>query len=250
MHSVYLFLLLIMFFVLIIYRSKDIKAVRVFGFELTQLLVCIFFTIVIIGEFIVPIPQYHIKNKLGEERNLNEVLEEETLRAGIEFDEGSFKVLDSRGMNFNHLFLCSYEIDGEQEVRYYHFEKNIFGHMKLKDPLGDIDIITNRNNSDDHYRAYVRDGIFGEYMITVGYGDESEPINYGLNDYIISKTPPKGYFVWVELAQQPWKSNLIEFIILFLIINIISKFQKNKREPVKFYNKWRKWDKWYTIDVL
>lgn len=241
---------LTIFIVSIIYISRDIKAIRVFGFELIQLLFFLLITILIIGELIVPIPQYYAKNKFGEELNLNQVLEEDTLRAGIEFDEGSFRVLDSRGMHFNHLFLCSYEIDGVEEVRYYHYKKNIFGHMKLKDPLDNINIITNIKNSDDYYREYVSDSSFGGYLVTVGYGDESEPINYGLNKYVISKTPQKSYFMWVELARQPWKTDLVKLMFYFFITYTISKFNKNKRERVKFYSKWRKRDKWYTVDLL
>lgn len=247
---VYLVMSLIMFIVPIIYRAKDLKAIRVFGFELIQSLFILLILILIIGEIIIPLPQYYVKVKKGKEIYLNQVLEEDTLKAGIEFDEGSFKVLDSRGMHFSHLFLCSYEIDKIEEVRYYHYEKNIFGHMKLKDPLDEIDIITNRRNSDDHYRAYVRDGIFAEYMVTAGYGEESEPINYGLNKYVISITPQKSYFMWVELVRQPWKSDLVRYALSFLIIYIISKFQRNKREPIKFYHKWRKRDKWYNVEVL
>ena len=76
--------------------------------------------------------------------SVNEVLEEETFKAEIRFDKGSFKVIESCGMHFNHLFLCSYEIDGKEEVRFYHFEKNIFGNMKLKYPSSEADLITTK----------------------------------------------------------------------------------------------------------
>ena len=74
----------------ILYRVKDIKVIRVFGFEIIRFLLCFLIVLVIVGEIILPIPDYYVK---GKEINLNEILEEETFRAGIQFDEGTFKVL-------------------------------------------------------------------------------------------------------------------------------------------------------------
>ncbi|NLY43211.1 MAG: hypothetical protein GX066_04425 [Clostridiaceae bacterium] len=203
--------------------------------------------IFIIGEVFLPMPQYYIKHEGSKKLNLNEVLEEETLRAGIEFDEGSFKILDSYGMHFNHLFLCSYEIDGKEEACFFHFEKNIFGNMKPRYPLKEINIITGRNNQDDYYRSYVEDGIFAEYLVTVGLGvDSSTSINFESNKYRISKTPQEGYFMWVEMIREPWKSYLVMLILYAGIIFIISRYQNNKIEPVKFYSKWKKGDKIFT----
>lgn len=241
---VYIVIILLSITFSIIYKVKNIRAIRVFGFELLQLLFCLLILIFIIGEFVVPMPQYHIKKG----RSLNEVLEEETLKAGIEFDEGSLKILDSHGMHFNHLFLYSYEIGGREEVRFYHFKKNILGNMKPRSPLDDIHIITDRKHLDDHYRSYIEDGLFAGYLVTVGYGeDTSEPINYGLNQYRISRTPQEGYFMWVEMANEPWKSNLVKFALYAFISYIIFKLKKDKTEPIKFYRKRRKRDKWYTI---
>ena len=229
----------------ILYRIKDIKVIRVFGFEIMSFLLCFLVVLVIIGEIILPIPDYYVK---GKEINLNEVLEEETLRAGIQFDDGSFKVLESHGMHFNHLFLCSYEIDGEEEVRFYHFEKNLFGNMKLKYPLSENNLITDNSNWDDYYNAYVGDGIFTGYLVTVGLGDESsEPGNYGLGKYRITKTPQEGYFMWVEMTKEPWKIDIVEFFLLGVAILIAAMFGK-KREPVKFYENWRKRDRIFTYE--
>ena len=227
----------------IIYSAKDLKFIRVFGFEIIRFSFCFLVALVIIGEIIIPIPDYNVK---GKEINLNEVLEEETLGAGIQFDDGSFKVLESYGMNFNHLFLSSYEIDGEEEVRFYHYEKNLFGNMKLKYPLSDINIITDTSNRDDYYRAYIGDGIFSGYLLTVGLGDESsEPENYGLGKYRITRTPQEGYFMWVQMTTQPWKIDIGE-LGLFSVAILISAIFSKKREKVAFCEKWRKRDGVFT----
>ena len=132
---IYALILLLVLFIGIFYKVRDIKVIRVFGLELMSLMLCSLFVIMIIGEIFLPIPQYYIKHEGNKEINLNEVLMEETISAGIEFTEGTFKILDSYAMHFNHLFLCSYEIDGKEEVRFFFFLKNIFGNMKPKYPL-------------------------------------------------------------------------------------------------------------------
>lgn len=239
---IYEIILLLVFFVGIFYMVRDIKVIRVFGLELMSLMLCSLFVIMIIGEVFLPIPQYYIKHDGNREVNLNEVLIEETLRAGIEFTEGSFKILDSYGMHFNHLFLCSYVIDGKEEVRFIHLEKDIFGNMKPKYPLEEeFSIITGRDNRDAYYGSYVSDGIFAGYLVTVGYGDDSSnPINFELNQYTISKNPQKNYFMWVDMAREPWKLDLVKFGLYFGFIFIVSRFRNKKKEPVKIYSKWRK----------
>lgn len=233
---------LLVFLVGIFYWVKDIKVIRVFGIELMSLMLWSLFVIMIIGEVFLPIPQYYIKHDGNREINLNEVLMEETLRAGIEFTEGSFKILDSYGMHFNHLFLCSYEIDGKEEVRFIHLEKNIFGNMKPKYALkGKFNVITGRDNRDAYYGSYVSDGIFAEYLVTVGYGDDSSnPINFELDNYTISKNPQKSYFMWVDMAGEPWKLYLVRFGLSMGFIFIVERFKNKKKEPIKIYSKWRK----------
>lgn len=239
---IYALILLLVLFIGIFYKVRDIKVIRVFGLELMSLMLCSLFVIMIIGEIFLPIPQYYIKHDGNKEINLNEVLMEETISAGIEFTEGTFKILDSYAMHFNHLFLCSYEIDGKEEVRFYHLEKNIFGNMKPKYPLGKgFSIITGRDNRDAYYGSYVSDGIFAEYLVTVGYGDNSSnPINFKLNKYTISKNPQKSYFMWVDMAREPWKSDLVKFGLNIGLIFIVSGFLNKNKEPVKIYSKWRK----------
>lgn len=241
---IYISVLLLILILEVFYIVKKIKVIRVFGFELLSLLFGSLLVILIIGEIIIPIPKYYIKPGEYKETSLNEVLKEETLRAGIEFTDGSFKILDSYGMHFNHLFLCSYEIDGKEEIRFIQLEKNIFGNMKLKYPLEEkFNIITGRNSQDNYYGSVVSDGIFAEYLVTVGYGDDSAgPINFKVNNYTISKNPQKDYFLWVEMSREPWKSALVRLALYTGIILIVARFKNNKKEPIKLYSKWIKGD--------
>lgn len=116
--------------------------------------------------------------------------------------------------------------------------------MKPKYSLNKINIITGRTNQDNYYHSYVEDGIFGGYLVTVGLGDDSsESINFRLNKYRISKIPQEGYFMWVEMTREPWKSDLVKFVLYAGTIFVVSRFQSKKREPLKFYSKWKKGDK-------
>ncbi|MGN9163794.1 hypothetical protein ACTNDY_00720 [Tissierellaceae bacterium HCP3S3_D8] len=250
---IYISILLLILIFSIIYRLRDIKAIRVFGLELIGLLFSMFFLMAIVGEIFLPMPQYYIKhgrNKVIEGRDtveeitLNEILEEEILKSGIEFDDKSLKILDSHGMHFNHLFLCSYKIEGEEEVRIFHFKKNIFGNMKPKYPLNQAYIISKENNGYDFYHSYVKDGIFAGYLVTAGFGSSSSKlINYKLNKYVMEKIEPDGYFMWIEMVKEPWKSMLVKWILYAALIFIVNRFQNEKREPVRFYSRWRRGDR-------
>lgn len=217
--------------------------IRVFGFEVIGLLVYLLVLIFIIGEFIIPMPQYYIKHREAKEVTLNEIIEKEVLNSGIKFDDRSFKILDSHGMHFNHLFLCSYEIDGIEEVRFLHFEKNIFGNMKPKYPLNGDNKIPAKSSRDDFYHAYVKDGIFAGYLVVAGFDAPSSELIFGLSKYRIEAIHQKGYFMWVEMAKEPWKSELIKFFLYGALVYIISRWQNDKIQPIKFYIKWKKGDK-------
>lgn len=114
MKWIYLLILLSIILLPIIYKFKEIKVIRAFGCELFTILLCALVFTLIIGEVILPMPQYYIKHQgymstddsHKRKFSLNKILEEEALKSGIEFDAGSFKIIDSQGMHFNHLFLC------------------------------------------------------------------------------------------------------------------------------------------------
>lgn len=227
--------------------------IRVFGCELFRLLIIVIFLSMMIFAIILPMPQYYIKHQdymgaydyePGSRPSLNRILEEEAQKSGIRYDKGSFEILDSHGMSFNHLFLCSYRINGTQEVRIFHFEKNIFGNMKPKYPLSQSYIIPKSADEDDFYRAYVEDGIFGGYLLTAGYASETTVLkNYKLNHFRVDQVHPSNYFMWIELVHEPWKTELVKFILTFLFILVLGTFLNRYRKPVKFYSGWRKGDK-------
>lgn len=248
---IYIFIPLLILIFHVFCKVKDIKSIRVFGLELRILLFFLLVLLLIIGEVFLPMPQYYIKHKLSRNLNginrgltLNEIVEVEVLNSGIEFDDDSFRVLDSYGMHFNHLFLVSYEIDEKEEVRLLHFEKNIFGNMKPKYALDDgNNIISEKDNGDDSYNTYFEDGIFAGYLVAAGFGnDQSQEITIRLDKYRIARTPPKGYFMWIDMVKEPWKSLLVKILIYTTITFTVSRFQNNKIEPIKFYNQWEKGD--------
>lgn len=160
----------------ILCNIKGIKVVRVFGFELFVSLLMSLCLLVIIMQFILPIPQYYIKQQGKIDRNayiaeysLNKILEDEAHKAGIQLDKGTFKIIESYGLNFNHLFLCTYQVNGEEEARLFHFEKNIFGNMKPKYTLSEsTNLIKKSKDNNDYYSDYFEDGIFGGYLLTAG----------------------------------------------------------------------------------
>lgn len=247
MRGIYLIILLFILVLSIIYKINDIKSIKIFGFELSFILLSTLLLTFLLGEFILPIPQYYIKHQPSdtsmtkEENSLNNILEEEALKSGIDFDSGSFEINDSYGTHFNHLFLCSYEINGLEEVRLFHFEKNIFGNMKPKHSLNDAFIITKEDN--DFYQTYMEDSILGGYLVTAGFASESTILkNYQLNQFRMGQLHPTSYFLWVELVREPWKSELVKFMLLFLLLLFINR-NRDYRKPIKFYCKWRKGDR-------
>ena len=234
---IYGLIVLLIIVVLLYYRYKDIELVRVFGFDLIKLLFLSLLLILLLGEEVLPMPGYYIKAR--KETSLNQILEEETLKAGIEFEGESFKILDSYGMHFNHLFLASYELEGEEEVRFYHFKKNILGNMKPESFIEDYHIIKKSSEEDNYFNSYVPDGLFGGYLVTAGYGDEdSEPRSYGLGKYRITKTPEEGYFLWVEMAVD----NLLKILILSLIFILVLIYERKNKRTRSFYKKWNRDD--------
>jgi hypothetical protein len=250
---IYLLIFISLILLLLIYNFGKVKVIRVFGCELLGILLCILALTLLIGEILVPMPQYYIKHQGymsmdTSDRNkfsLNKILEKEALKSGIQFDPGSFRILDSHGMHFNHLFLCSYQVDGKEEVRVVQFEKNIFGNMRPKCPFNEAYIIPRDGNNDTFYRVYVRDGIFGGYLVTAGFASEDTVLeNYQLNNFRMEKIHPSpNYFMWVELVSEPWKFELIKVILLAIFIFISGKIVNQNREPIKFYSKWRIGDK-------
>jgi len=227
--------------------------VRVFGCSLLHILLCLLVLALLLGQIILPMPSYYIKHQdntrtdassMNAKFSLNKILEEEAEKSGIEFDKGSFKVIDSYDMNFNKLFLYSYQIEGKEQARIFQFEKNIFGNMRPKYSFKDAYITPEDGKNDSPYHVFVKDGIFGEYIIIAGYATEMTALeNYELSDFIVDALHPSNYFMVVELIRQPWKSQLVEIILLTILGSIIGMFRKKARRPIKFYCKWQKGDK-------
>lgn len=248
------FVLFILFLILLIIASIrkliGAKTIRFFGFELFRLLTVVLLISLLAAVFILPIPQYYIKGNgmlpSSDEAaafSLNKILEREAKKAGIEFDEGSFQILDSYGMNLHHLFLCSYRVDGGEDVRVFQFEKNIFGNMKPREPLNKSYILQKSSNVDDYYHDYISDGIFGGYLVTAGYAAKNTVLkNYQLNHFYIEQLHPSGYFLWVELADTPWKKYLIQLSLLMAIVLIrnLVMGQKGRTAHMNtaFYSRW------------
>lgn len=239
----------------ILFLTMEIQAVRVFGFELLRSLLLCFFIIIVTVEIILPIPQYDIKHQPffassepDSKFSLNRILENEAEESGIRFDPGSFKILDSQGMNFHHLFLCEYQINGKEEVRVFEFQKNFFGNMKPAYPLSEAYIIPKFGNSDDFYHDYIEDGIFGGYLVTAGYASENTALErHELNRFHMDQLHPSGYFMWIELVDEPWKSELWKFAFFLIAILLGNRFRRKNRLPQKFYTQWRAGDKIFQV---
>ncbi|OEF96173.1 hypothetical protein [Desulfuribacillus alkaliarsenatis] len=237
-------ILLIMLVITIIYHVKGIN-IRIFGFELIIIFICIAMLVIFIGGVILPMPSYYIKDQssISEEGKLsfNEILEKEIQKSGIEFDSGSFKIMDSYGMNFNHLFVGSYRVNEKEEARVFHFEKNVFGDMRPKYPFDEAPLIP----IDNSYRTTIRDGIFGIYMVSVGFNsEESVLIRYLSNGLRVNETHQNKYFISVDLVSQPWKYGIITLLII-VGSNIIQDFRG--RKPIQVYSKWQKGDDIFQV---
>lgn len=247
----WIYILFLMFLAFSILRIIGLRTIRIFGLELFRFLLIVFLLTLITAEIILPIPQYYIKHQAFSDNfepsskfSLNRILEHEVKDAYIQHDEGSFKILDSHGMSFNHLFLCSYRTGGKEKVRIFHFEKNIFGDMKPKYPLSESYVIPESDNRDGYYNDYVEDGILGGYLVTAGYAAQNTVVeNYQLNHFRMDQIHPSNYFLWVELVKEPWKSGLTRFAMMLFAVFLVSYLNYKNRVPAKFYCRWRKGDK-------
>ena len=252
----WIYILYLLFLAFYMVKILGLRTMRVFGIELFGFLLIVLILTLITIEIVLVMPQYYIKHQAFSDNfeprskfSLNRILEHEVKKAGIDFDDGSFEILDSHGMSFNHLFLCSYRINGKEEVRILPFEKNIFGDMKPKYPLSETyNMIPQSNNRDDYYYDYVEDGILGGYLVTAGYASENTVVeNYQLNHFYIDQIHPSNYFLWVELVKEPWKSELAKFALILLGGYLVSYLNSKNRVPIKFYSRWRKGDKIFQV---
>ena len=227
-------------------KKYRIRTVRLLGCSILGLWFCAFALTILLGEFILPAPQYYINSRDSRYGgNLNEILEREARNSGIAYEEGSFRILESGSMHLNHLFLCSYRVAGRDELRIFRFEKNIFGNMKPAESFAET--IPQNGNPDHFYRDIVEDGFFGTYLVTAGYAPEGTVWNGSVvNGFRIDAIHLQGYFLVVELANEKWKLDVLQFAILFLIALIPRIFNK-KYEPEKFYTGWKKGEKLLQI---
>ena len=225
-----------------------IRSIRLLGCDVTGLWLCLFFLAVLLVEFILPAPQYYINARdprYGS--NLNKILEQEALNAGIDYEEGSFRILESRSLHLQHLFLCSYRVDGSDEARIFHLEKNIFGNMKPAEPFLNAQPIPQDGDPEHFYRSFVNDGFFGTYLVTAGYAP-ADTVWDGrvVNGFYIEAIHLQGHFLIVELIEESWKKSAVRLLLYFLILLIGRIFHK-KYKAEKFYTGWKKGDKLFQI---
>lgn len=93
----YLFFLGLIMIDGIICIIQRIKIIRMFGVSIPVILIIGLIGSMFIGEIILPFPQYYIK--WAEDKSLDKILKEEFIKADVKFDEESFKIIDSQGMD-------------------------------------------------------------------------------------------------------------------------------------------------------
>ncbi|HWR23135.1 MAG TPA: hypothetical protein VN366_06590 [Feifaniaceae bacterium] len=243
---VYLAWLVILLLTIPFYKKYRVRTMRLLGCSVIGLWVCVFSLAVLLGEFVLPAPQYYISARDARYGgSLNEILEREARNSGIAYEEGSFRILESGSMHLNHLFLCSYRVAGRDELRIFRLEKNIFGNMKPAEPFAET--VPQDGNPDHFYRDIVEDGFFGTYLVTAGYAPEGTVWNGRVADaFYFDAIHLQGHFLVMELANEKWKLDVLQFAILFLIALIPRVFNK-KYEPERFYTGWKKGEKLFQM---
>lgn len=235
----YLIFLVTMLILSLVYYAKNIKDIKIFRISLPILIAVIFALIILAEQFILPLNSYYIKAK--DEIYIERIIMNEMSKSGINYDTGSFKIINSFIGKYHQLYLCKYENDGVEEVRLFDFRQNIFGHLKPAHDFSKSKII----DKDYHSFRFVNDG-FASYYVTYGHAEgESIYEDLGVGKFKIGNLNPEGYFILVE-RYNPRKTGY--WFIKTLIFGAIIAYRIKEDRKREYYTVTKL--SWKQLNVL
>lgn len=218
----------------LIYKRKKIKAIKLFNIDIIYLTLIGFCVHIFIINFILPIPSYYIKAK--DEFIIEEIIENEMIDSGIEFDRRSLRIINSFLGKSNQLYLCRYENDGIEEARMFDFKQNFLGDLKPARDFSLSTIILREDNEDPDRRnsgyRLIREGVV-TYSISYGYSAEPTFKGARISDFRINSLNPEGYYLTVERINNT--NQLIAFIIYSSVLLLIAILAHRKEKKKEFY---------------
>lgn len=235
-HNIIIVSMLILGF---IFRKKKIKDVKIFNVSIVSVFIFIYLTIIIIVEFILPIPTYYINPK--EELYIETIIENEMTRSNIEFDKGSLEIVNNFHGKYNQLYFSKYEVNGLEEARMFDFKQNIFGNLKPSHDFSESKIILKSGKDNDLNFRGIGDGL-ASFFISYGYNNSGERFEgYVVNKHNIMDLNPESYYLIVERVDGHGLLFLLLYIILFVIIIYKRIKEENKLKTYRETKiEWRK----------
>lgn len=222
----YFIFILFLIIVGLIMKKKNIKDIIFLNFSIFNILIVIFITVIVIIELIIPIPTYYIRPK--EEYFIETIIESEMIATGIKYDTGTLRIVNQFLAKFNQLYFATYEVNGVEEARMFHFKENVFGNLKPSQDFSESKVILKSEKDDGlHYRG-VNDG-FAKFLVNYGYANNPEVFNNPrVNKYNFSNLNPESYYLIINRTDDfGLLFSTIRLIILLIILNWKAK-KENK----------------------
>ena len=215
----------------LILKKKMIKDIKFFNFSFITVFIVIYITMIIIKEFIIPIPTYYIKAK--DELFIETIIKNEMRRSNIEYDPGTIEVVNQFIGKYNQLYLSKYEVNGVEEARMFDFKQNIFGNLKPSNDFSKSKVILKSVKDDGFNFRRIGDG-FARFFIYYGYANNSEVFNsYWVNKYNKVSLNPESYYMIIERTDGFYLLYLLIYSIIFLIIINRKTKEENKKETYR-----------------
>lgn len=221
----------------LIFKKNNIKDIKFYKISIITIMVIVYISVLIIVEFVVPIPTYYIKAK-DSYGYIEDVIQEEMIKSNIDHDKASLKVVNQFIGKYNQLYLSSYEVNGEEEARMFDFKVNIFGNLKPSHEFSESKVILKEELDDGSNYRIITDGMSAFY-IRYGYANNPEQFkNRGVGEFVVRSINPEGYYMLARRNDDwsPFGWELIIWAIGLLIIRLKEK-KKLSYSETKFFGK-------------
>lgn len=219
-----LFIVLI-FTVGFIFKNKKIKDIKFHKISIITIMGAIYISTIIIVEFIVPLPSYYIKP--NDYRYIENIIEDEMTNSNIIHDKDTVKIRNQFIGKYNQLYLCTYEINGQEEARMFDFKVNIFGNMKPKHDFSESEVVLKDELDDGRNYRIIADGIPAFY-IRYGYANNPEEFKDGrVGKFVVEKINPDEYYLLAK-RDDDWSAFQLRYGFIFIALFIIYKLEKKR----------------------
>lgn len=220
MIKVHIFFCIIFAILGLIFSIKKIKSARLFNISIINILIVIYFLVILIMKYIVPLPSYYIKS---ENIMIGRIIESEMTNSNIQHDEYSTKIIGHFLGKYNRLYLFKYENNGVEEARMFDFKSDIFGNLKPASDFKNSHNILIEDTDDYNNSRFIKEGLS---TFRIRYGYDTDPIikNTRMENFKVPSLHPGGYYLNVEMYKD---SNISSFIFILALVFIVYREYKS-----------------------